>query len=110
MAIWSYFIAVLVGALAVVIAFYMLWHKDPIASAFAGLTSSLIVLSGGLASQSIEFRAVIPRNEILGFPFEVTEFYVTGTPMALWITAYVSIAMLLAWFARLIVLDRARAR
>lgn len=108
MGIWPYFIAVVVGLIAVVIAFFMLWHKDPISSAFAGLTSALIVLSGSLASQNIEFRVVIPRNDVLGFPFEVTEFYVTGTPIAIWITAFVSIAILLAWFGKLIVIDRAQ--
>jgi uncharacterized membrane protein len=108
MGVWSFLVAAIAAFVAIIIAFLILWKNDPIKSAFSGLTASLIVLAGSLGSQSIEFIASIPKNDALGIPFEVTEFVVTGTPMPIWITAFLSIAALLAWFGKLIVDDRAR--
>lgn len=108
MGVWSFMVAAIAALVAVIVAFFILWKRDPIKSAFSGLTASLIVLAGSLGSQSIEFKASIPKNDAFGFPIEVTEFVVTGTPMPIWITAFLSIAALLAWFGKLIVDDRAR--
>jgi len=108
MGVWSFLVAALAALVAIVIAFLILWKRDPIKSAFSGLTASLIVLAGSLGSQSIEFKASIPKNDVLGIPLEVTEFVVSGTPTPIWITAFLSIALLLAWFGKLISDDRRR--
>ena len=98
----SFIVAALAAIVAIVIAFLILWRKDPIKSAFSGLVASLIVLTGSLGSQSIEFEASIPRNDFLGIPIEVNKLVVSGTPENIWITAFLSIAILLAWFGKLI--------
>lgn len=108
MGVWAFLIAALAGIVAIVIAFFILWKKDPIKSAFSGLVSSLIVLVGSLGSQSIEFKASMPTNEAFGFPIEVKEFVVTSTPISVWLTSFISIALLLVWFSTLIVYERNR--
>ncbi|HCE1578162.1 TPA: hypothetical protein ACF39K_004503 [Vibrio parahaemolyticus] len=108
MGIWAFLIAALAGIVAIVIAFFILWKKDPIKSAFSGLVSSLIVLFGSVGSQSIEFKASMPTHDAFGFPIEVKEFVVTSTPISLWLTACISIVLLLFWFSGLIVYERNR--
>ncbi len=108
MGILSFIIAILSAIVAIIIAYFILREKDPIKSAFSGLMSSFIVLIGGLGSQSIEFKASMPKHDTFGFPIEVTEFIVSGTPTPIWITAFLSIVVLLGWFSKLINDDRGR--
>ncbi|MCP4744711.1 MAG: hypothetical protein GY874_01015 [Desulfobacteraceae bacterium] len=106
MSIWSFLIAAIAAVAAIVIAFFILWKNNPIKSAFAGLTASLIVLTGGLGSQSIKLKASMPNHDVFGFPIVVKEFVITGTPAIIWITAFLAIAALLAWFGQLIANER----
>jgi Na+/proline symporter len=102
MGVWSFIVAAFAAVVAIVIAFLILWKRDVIKSAFSGLVASLIVLTGSLGSQSVEFEASIPKTFFFGIPIEVTKFVVSGTPENIWIIAFLTIAGLLAWFGKLI--------
>ena len=108
MGVWAFLVAALAAIVAIIIAFFILWKKDPIKSAFSGFVSSLIVLVGSLGSQSIEFKASMPKHDEFGFPIEVTEFVVTSTPTSIWIISFLSIVLLIVWFGTLIVYERSR--
>jgi len=102
----SLLISALLVLIGLVIFLILQRKKDAIETAFTGLATALIIMAGGLSVQNIEFSANIPKAEVLGIAFTVTSFTVTGTPMPVWITAFLSIAALLAWLAKVIADER----
>jgi hypothetical protein len=70
--------------------------------------SALVALSGSLASQSFVATGNIEQAEILGVVLTNFRFELVTTPDSIWITAYLSISVLLGWYGKLLADDRQR--
>ena len=99
-----------VGVVAVGTLLAYVWIKDPFKTALGSCLSSLAVLVGSLGVPDVKGTTDLSINFGIGKLNGSNIAFSTGTPPALWATAFVSIVILVALFAVLIFLrDRSRA-
>ena len=82
-----------------------IWVKDPFKAALGSCLSSLAVLVGSLGVPDVKGTADLAVNFGIGTFNSKGVAFSTGTPPLLWVTAFISIAVLVSLFALLLFLN-----